>query len=102
MEVCRRLGFEVWLGLVGGIAGGKGQRQCFKIRRLFKIWKVVNSSNFQKFGKSQKNSAETKLSCERNSKNLKTRNSAGLIELSAGFSKNSTIFKKMFWPIKKI
>jgi hypothetical protein len=40
--------------------------QCFKIR------KVANPSNFQKIGKNRKNSAETKLSCERNRKNLKT------------------------------
>jgi hypothetical protein len=73
--------------------------QCFKIRRLFRIQKVMNLSNFQKFGKNRKILAETKLSRERNNKNLKTQNSVGLIELSigltelsAGFSKNSVIF----------
>jgi X-X-X-Leu-X-X-Gly heptad repeat protein len=54
-----------------------------------------------------------KLSRERNRKNLKTRNSAGLIklstgltelstglnELSAGFLKNSIIFEKYFGKI---
>jgi hypothetical protein len=44
-----------------------------------------------------------KLSCERDKKNLKTRNSAGLTELSTGltklladFSKKSVIFEKHF------
>jgi hypothetical protein len=50
-----------------------------------------------------------KLSHERNRKNLKTQNSAGLtelstglIELSAGFSKNSIIFlKNLFGPLRR-
>jgi hypothetical protein len=45
-------------------------------------------------GKNQKNSAETKLSRERNRKNLKTKNSAGLTELSAVFFQKIQSFLK--------
>jgi hypothetical protein len=57
--------------------------------------------------------AETKLSRERNRKNLETQNSAGLTELSTGlselsagfpkmgFPKNSVIFEKHFGSLKR-
>jgi hypothetical protein len=82
--------------------------QCFKIRWLFKIQKVANPSNFQKFGKNRKILAETKLSRESIRKNLKTRNLVGLTELStiltelsAAFSKHSVIFEKCFGPLRR-
>jgi hypothetical protein len=62
---------------------------------LFKIQKMSNLSNFQKIGKNNFFLAKTKLSCERNRKNLKTENLTGLTELSAVFSKKLVILKNV-------
>jgi hypothetical protein len=85
--------------------GGSLKFGRWRIRQIFK--KSV------KFVKKQKKLAETKLSRERNRKNLETQNSAGLTELSTGlselsagfpkmgFPKNSVIFEKHFGSLKR-
>jgi NADPH-dependent 7-cyano-7-deazaguanine reductase QueF len=59
----------------------------FRRRRIHRIFK-----NLVKSGKAKKISAEMKVSRERNRKNLKIQNLAGLTKLSTDFSKKTDHF----------
>jgi hypothetical protein len=83
--------------------------QCFKIRWLFKIQKVANPSNFQKFGKNRKKIGWNEVEpwkYQEKFENPKFGRFDRIIDhfnrIIGRFFKKFSYFWKMFWPIKKI